>query len=85
MVSFKNIFWLLSNKRHHLPSKVWIPVYRLMRKKLYHLMVIIVMVKLLYYKEIPPIYWITLVHVHLFYFADPAFEDGEVSLTLVKA
>ena len=61
-VSFYTMFSLLSNKRHHFPSNFWI--YRCMHNKLCHLLVIFVMFKwykLLHYKEIPAIYWMTLV------------------------
>ena len=61
-VSFKYLFALLDNKRHHIPSNFWICCY--MRNKLCHLMVIFVMFKwykLLHYKKILPIYWMTLV------------------------
>ena len=62
-VSFKHLFTLLSNKGHHILSNFWICCC--MRNKLFHTMVIFVMFKwykLLHFKEIIPIYWMTLVY-----------------------
>ena len=65
------MFSLLSNKRHRFPSNFW--KNRCMLNKLSHLKVTFMMFKwykLLHYKEISAIYWITLLSnylsIHLF-------------------
>ena len=60
--SFKYVFALFSNKRHHILSNF--KICCCIRNTLYHLMVIFLMLKwykLLYYKEILAIIWMTLI------------------------